>query len=1254
MVPAMSSRIAIWMSGCILILLLVSSAQAIDYEVHRRDAVSINRNGNPVILTSRDFLEELNYMVPKTSYTLQEGTEHLLHFGALLRTRILDAFGSLLYVYYDDFSVAEVEALRKVYREILERRYDVFSLVPNVLRNPDTRPSRICAEIYRRAMEPCLRSSASVCRRIRRQHDLPDSDDTLALNITYQVYRSFQTSGQYPRGFSLAMLLRYLQREELTVTPDLLSGLLFNVRYESYDDDVRLAERELIRHFRENTRTSEISVLLPTKDLRQFHTVNFFLKYFVDMYVEKLPDNREDLKRYAFLMAKRIADDIGTIDENIHLLGNVYENQTIHVGYLFDLVLPDDLLENDVIEAKKYLVTKLNEFNVVERYLKVQKFQQATPAQLTMEITRQLTDIDFAKNIATSLRMYARFWRSSRMIENLDELLELFDAYENLRQVPRYVRMMRMIDRIKESLRDIRDIPVEILCNVPRACLRIGLQLVLSCKLVSSEIKNSIKNFLELSDVCVDPVYMVQESRRSVEIPFKMSKVLFSTALQTATTWLTKETTKTRLTTETTTRPSPTKDKDWSVLSTEEVTEPEISSEEVPREYSEELSTTTTTTPRTTTEPMKVISTTHQEEITSMSATTTMLPTTTTSAPTISTLLTTTTALPTTTLRPTTLPTTTTTLPTTTTTLPTTTTTLSTTTTTLPTTTTMVSTTTTTLPTTTTTTLPTTTTTLPTTTTTTLPTTTTTTLPTTTTTTLPTTTTTTLPTTTTMLPTTTTTLPTTTTTTAPTTTTTTAPTTTTTTSPTTTTTTLPTTTTTTAPTTTTTTVPTTTTTTSPTTTTTTLPTTTTITSPTTTTTTSPTTTTTTSPTTTTTTSPTTTTTTLPTTTTTTITTTTTPTTITTLPSTTPAPPTTTTTSPTTTTTMSTTTTPMVTTEPSTVNIEMKLKRTKVVTSIPYDDYEITKPMQTLSLTTSAPTRSCESNECTTQLSLEETSQYIETTESPTMTEPTTTQTSILETTRAMTPESSTTCQDDVTTEAPIPTTTELNVTPITKDCRPKSESVETGRSCETSCVLEDCDGEDSTIKDSPACDTEVEGSCGCATKEEKSVECMTLCPPDLAENSSCEGMRNDCATSTMPTVRLKRKRIRGMCEIRDPHHHRQLKRLAKMRAISAATLRDVRPRTSRRRDRISKKLYNLLATRLPYSENRRIAELLKQSLGGSHDKVRKLHRKQREQMYRLRKQMTRKVNRETTMRHTATDATPFHQTERIPERSISA
>ncbi|TGZ50778.1 Zonadhesin [Temnothorax longispinosus] len=515
----MSSRTAVRGIEFTLTLLLVSSAQAVNYEAHRHDVIVANEDDN-IILTTRDFLEQLNFVAPKESYTLQEATEHLLQFGALLRARILDTFGSLLYVYYDDFSIAEVEALRKVYREILERRYDVFDLVPNVLKNQDTRPSRICAEIYDRATDTCLRSSASMCRRIRKQHDIshPDDRDTPALNVTYRMYRSSKISKQYPGGFSLATTLRFLQREALTITPNLLSGLLCNVRYENYDDDVRLAEKELVRHFHETTET-EISI--PTKELRKFHTVNSFLKHYIDTYAEKSLDN--DLKKHAFLIARRITDDVGTIDENIHLLGNAYENGTIHIGYLFDLVLPDDLLENDVIEAKKYLVTKLNEFNVVEKYLRVQKYQQITPAQLTMEITGQLRDIDFAKSIATSLRMHARFWRGSRMIESLDDLLELFDSYENLRQVPRYARMMRKIDGIIESLRDMKDVPVEILCNAPRACLRIGLQLVLRCRFISSEIKEYIKGFLELSNVCIYPV-IPPESRRSVEIPFRISK----------------------------------------------------------------------------------------------------------------------------------------------------------------------------------------------------------------------------------------------------------------------------------------------------------------------------------------------------------------------------------------------------------------------------------------------------------------------------------------------------------------------------------------------------------------------------------------------------------------------------------------------------------------------------------------------------------------------------------------------------------
>lgn len=603
----------------------------------------------------------------------------MLYFGALLRAQILDTFGSLLYIYYDDFSIKEVEALHKVYQEIFERRYNIFNLIPAILRNPDTRPSKICATIYTYA-EPCLKSSASICRTIRK-HNLPHPDNltTPALNVTYLAYHLSKISRQYFRGFSLAALLKLLQREVLTITPDLLSGLLYNVRYDNIDDDVRLAERELVQSFRKIAQTTKIPISLPTTELKKFRTVNSFLKYYIGTYAEKSPD--DDLKRHAFLIRKRIVDDIGTINENIHLLGNVYENRTIHIKYLFDLVLPDDLLDNDVIEAKRYLVKKLNEFDVVEKYLKVQRYQQATPAQLAMEITRQLKDIDFAKSIAISLRMHARFWHSNRRMESLDELLELFDAYENLRQVPYYDDMMQKIDSIRKNLWDMKDIPVEILCNAPRACLRIGLQSILNCKYVNPEIKELIKDFFKLSDMCVIPLSVTQEtSRRSVDIPFKIFKKRFSMQLANISAMVMKKD-QIKLTTisEATTRPSIIEDFDESEstesseseetaesdeISNEstESTEVLIESETSSEESTEFINTTTTTTLRTIefVEPiltmmiMDKISTIQEETTTaatSPTAVTTIVSprTTTASPPTTTVSSTTTTVLPTTT-----------------------------------------------------------------------------------------------------------------------------------------------------------------------------------------------------------------------------------------------------------------------------------------------------------------------------------------------------------------------------------------------------------------------------------------------------------------------------------------------------------------------------------------------------------------------------------------------------------------------------
>ncbi|XP_029666494.1 uncharacterized protein LOC115237536 isoform X2 [Formica exsecta] len=1145
MALTMSSQFVIRGIGCTWTMLLVLSVQAIDYEVHRHDITPTKLNSN-IILTNRDLLEQLSLVAPKANYTLQEGTERLLYFGALLRAQILDTFGSLLYIYYDDFSIKEVEALHKVYQEIFERRYNIFNLIPAILRNPDTRPSKICATIYTYA-EPCLKSSASICRTIRK-HDLPHPDNltTPALNVTYLAYHLSKISRQYFRGFSLATLLKLLQREVLTITPDLLSGLLYNVRYDNIDDDVRLAERELVQSFRKIAQTTKIPISLPTTELKKFRTVNSFLKYYIGTYAERSPD--DDLKRHAFLIRKRIVDDIGTINENIHLLGNVYENRTIHIKYLFDLVLPDDLLDNDVIEAKRYLVKKLNEFDVVEKYLKVQRYQQATPAQLAMEITGQLKDIDFAKSIAISLRMHARFWHSNRRMESLDELLELFDAYENLRQVPYYDDMMQKIDSIRKNLWDMKDIPVEILCNAPRACLRIGLQSLLNCKYVNSEIKELIKDFFKLSDMCVIPLSVTQEtSRRSVDIPFKIFKKRFSMQLANISAMVMKKD-KIKLTTisEATTRPNIIEDFDESEstesseseetaesdeISNEstESTEVLIESETSSEESTEFINTTTTTTLRTIEFVEPILTMTIMDKISTIQEETTAAATSPTAVTTIASPRTTTASPPTTTV--------------------------SSTTTTVSPTTTTVSSTTTTVPLTTTTVSPMTTTVSPTTTTVSL---------------------TTIkasPMTTTASPTTTTASPTTikaspmTTTASPMTTT--ASSTTTTTSPTTT-----------------------------------------------------------------------------------------------------ILPITTTALPTTTTLSTTISTISATTELPIFNIEMELEHSRM-TNINnlHDDDDITPTSISF---TSALTRSCESNECSSEQSSEEISEK--------------TQASTLEPTRTISPESSTTDQDFAITETTVSSTTELSETPVTKRCRSKSENIE--MSCETSCVsVEDCDGEDSALKDisekienhtskcskvhckesspeiSSECETETDKSCECVSKEEKSAECLTSCVSDV-ENSSCEERQNDCSRWEVPTVNMnfEHTRTRGICEIRDPYHRRQMKRLAKMRAISAAVATSdanvLRSKASRHRI-ASKKLYNLLAKLSDAKDgrSRRITEyLLKRPLSGLNriEDANAKRRKQQEQIYRLRRRLARKLNRKLTGRTSMhrSMSTPLHQSqiERISSR----
>lgn len=248
-----------------------------------------------------------------------------------------------------------------------------------------------------------------------------------------------------------------------------------------------------------------------------------------------------------------------------------------------------------------------------------------------------------------------------------------------------------------------------------------------------------------------------------------------------------------------------------------------------------------------------------------------------------------------------------------------------------------------------------------------------------------------------------------------------------------------------------------------------------------------------------------------------------------------------------------------------------------------------------------------------------------------------------------------------------------------EECRSKSESIETsGSSCETNCdsMVEDCDEEDSAPKDifekvenqtarcskvrcrenspeiSSECETKTDKSCECVPNKEKSAECITLCPSSL-ESSSCEQKQNDCSKLQVPTVTMKfESRKRSICEIRDPHHRRQMRRLAKMRAISTVATSDADVLRSKARHRIvSKKLYNLLATKLSHAKDKnssRTAEYLKNSLSKRNRIEGASQKRRRQQIYRkLAKKLNRKLIGTTSMHRSMNTSLHQSQIERI-------
>ncbi|XP_066602766.1 uncharacterized protein [Prorops nasuta] len=482
----------------ILVYPYIVPTQAIDYLSLRNQELASSEVEK--ILTTRDLLENVISRTVESSVTLenskdslQKGTEILLQFGALLRIQILETFGRHLYEYYDDFTISQVNSLHAVYLETLERNYDVLSMVPSVLEEADAKPSTICSYLHEKASIR-LREYTEVCRKMTR-HECPCTRSSYdsTLNRTRSIYENSKIVQWYQKGFSLDAILDHLKQGRLTLTPGLLLALLGNVRYDNYNDVVRLAERRFLRFLSHISKNQSEQLVPALEDLKDARNVGDLLKrYLVDRETRFPLTLRQD----AGLLAERIVGNLETIDENIQLLAGAFDNGTIRSGYLFNLVIPDDTIDTDVKSAKDYVMDVLQNTKLLS-HLEIDNYQQATPQELLLEILGKLEEINFAKDIIACLKIHARFWHKSQMIEKLQDLLMLFDAYENLRVVPKYENLIGKMDQIKGHLWDSKLVTIEILCNSPRSCLRKGLKIIAECPYLGEDVRSLIMQVVE-------------------------------------------------------------------------------------------------------------------------------------------------------------------------------------------------------------------------------------------------------------------------------------------------------------------------------------------------------------------------------------------------------------------------------------------------------------------------------------------------------------------------------------------------------------------------------------------------------------------------------------------------------------------------------------------------------------------------------------------------------------------------------------
>ncbi|XP_044592799.1 uncharacterized protein LOC123270705 [Cotesia glomerata] len=451
----------------IIIIIVINQAYAIDYTLYRNDSVPSLESVASKIPPLENLLHAL-IAAPSTS-SLQQKTEKLLEYAGLVRLKLLSKLGFEVYN-NDELNLPEVTALNDIYQRTLKRKDNLLLILP--FKNITVQ--QFCSLVDES-------SSGKTCNKIIQEIPLTFPPAPTPAPASASV------------NLSLNSILTDLKSHKLELTSQLFLGLLLHVPFNNYDARTHNSMRHLIFS------------LLQDSDLKFKTSVEHRNYHRITDLVHDILTSGVFFKAtpHAQYLSEQL-EEIIPLNSNIEALSAILEDNKINLKFLLDTVLPNDTLDGDLIDAKNYLYHKLRNIKDwdINELVGAEKYEYLKQDQLLIGLLDKLIDLDFIKDIASALKVNAYFWHKSHMIENLNDLLDLFDNYNNLRGVTTYRELIKTISRIKDNLINSKNITIELLCTRPRACLKQGLIKVRQCRGINPETKSLIDNFFEQTKDC--------------------------------------------------------------------------------------------------------------------------------------------------------------------------------------------------------------------------------------------------------------------------------------------------------------------------------------------------------------------------------------------------------------------------------------------------------------------------------------------------------------------------------------------------------------------------------------------------------------------------------------------------------------------------------------------------------------------------------------------------------------------------------